>query len=112
LSLGGIRCRAHRDSAEDEAEDEEDAGDDPGDLLVLVISLEAQTLLVLLSAGQRNDEVDEVPDAETAEGDEFEDAGADLAQVEAVDAESAEQPRQQPRSEERFLPDEGLELPE
>ena len=42
----------------------------------------------------------------------FEDAGTDLAEVEAVDAESAEQPRQQPRSKERFLPDEGLELPE
>ena len=79
---------------------------------MLVISLKAQTLLVLLSAGQRNDEVDEGPDAESAEGDELEDTGTDLAQVEAVDAESAEQPRQQPRSKERFLPDEGLELPE
>jgi hypothetical protein len=63
-------------------------------------------------AGQGDDQVDEVPDAETAEGDELEDAGTDLAQVEAVDAESAEQPRQQPRSEERFLPDEGLVLAE
>ena len=79
---------------------------------MLVISLEAQTLLVLLSAGQRNDEVDEGPDAESAEGDELEDTGTDLAQVEAVDAESAEQPRQQPGSDEGFLPDEGLVLPE
>jgi hypothetical protein len=61
---------------------------------------------------QSDDQVDEGPDAETAEGDEFEDAGADLAEVETVDAESAEQPRQQPRSEERFLPDEGLVLAE
>src|SRR5699024_803057 len=99
------------DSADDESQDEEDAGDDPGDLLVLVIALKGKAVLVLPGADQSDDQIDEGPQAQAAEGDELEDAGPDLAEVETIGAESAEQPRKQPGGEKRFLPDEGLMLP-
>src|SRR5699024_12174068 len=67
--------------------------------------------LVLLGADQGDDQIDEGPQAQAAEGDELEDAGPDLAQIEAIGAESAQQPRKQPGGEKRFLPDEGLVLP-
>src|SRR5690606_19383886 len=42
-----------------------------------------------------HDQVDQHPDAQTAEGHDHEDAGADLADVEAVDAEAAQEQAQQ-----------------
>ena len=59
----------------------------------------------LVGHGARGDEndVDDPPDAEAAGGDELEEAGADLAEVEAVDAERAEQNGQKQGNEEAAL---------
>ena len=52
-------------------------------------------LLVAERADENDDEVDEGPDAEAAEGDQLQDAGADLADIEAVHAEHADEEAEQ-----------------
>src|SRR5262245_33668501 len=51
------------------------------------------------------DEVDQRPDAEAAQRDELQDTGADLAHVEAMDAEEAEEEAQQDGRYEALLAD-------
>jgi len=57
--------------------------------------LEGQALYILVAAGEDHDEIDEGPDAATAEGDELDDADPDMSCVEAVDAEETEEETQQ-----------------
>src|SRR5690606_1029178 len=52
-------------------------------------------LLIGEGADGDHDQVDQRPDAQAAEGDDLQDAGADLADVEAVDAKHAEEEAQQ-----------------
>lgn len=57
---------------------------------------EQAALLVTLHTGERQDEVDEPPDADASEGQQLHDFGADLATLESVDAEDTQQPRKHP----------------
>jgi hypothetical protein len=68
---------------------------------VLVEALERPAVAVALRAEQHEQQVDEHPDAEPAEGDELQDRGADLAEVEPVCAPVPEQQREEPRRDER-----------
>lgn len=60
-------------------------------------------LLVGEGTDDDHDEVDQRPDAEAAEGDQLQDAGADLADVEAVRAEAAEKEAQQECRQDAFF---------
>jgi len=58
---------------------------------------------VLQFVGEDQDEVDDVPDAEAAEGDELQDAQAGVPQVEPVDAEFAQEEGEQECGQPLFL---------
>src|SRR5688572_22504341 len=59
----------------------------------------ATPLLVAKLAGNEHDEIDQPPDAEAAAGDEHEDSGRVLADVEAVGAEHTNEQAEQARRE-------------
>lgn len=67
---------------------------------MLVVTLQRKPLLVAGLVCQHQDEVDQGPDAQTADRDKLEDAGSDLAQVETVYAENTEEEGKQPCHEE------------
>lgn len=77
---------------------------------VLLVAVQRSALFVLLMAREDDDQVDEPPYSIPAPGQQFQDAGADLAQVEPVHAEGPEKQGQQPRREKRFLTVNGLPL--
>nr|BFF07980.1 hypothetical protein GCM10023233_29490 [Brevibacterium otitidis] len=92
-----LKRSAHRkagdsyDDADDESECDEDGGDDPRGLLVLLVTGQRAALLVARGADEDHDEVDERPDAQSAGGQQLGDRRADLAEVEAIGAERAEE---------------------
>lgn len=53
--------------AGDDGENDDDARDDPGNLFVLVVSGETASLFVALRSGESDYQVDQPPDAGTAE---------------------------------------------
>src|ERR1043165_5399851 len=67
--------------------------------------------LVLERADDDQDEVDQHPDAEPPEGDQLQDPGADLADIEAVNAEKAEEQAQEHRREDALVRGAGRRLP-
>jgi len=71
------------------------------DAVVLVVALECPAVAIALRAREHEQEVDEHPHAEPAEGDELQDRGADLPEVEAVGAPEPEQEREDPGCDER-----------
>src|SRR3954453_18267785 len=61
--------------------------------------VEVSLFFVAERANQNHDEVDKHPDAEPTEREDHQDGGADLANVEAMDAQETEEPRQDRGSE-------------
>ena len=105
LRIGGAEGRAdHAGDEEDEdGERDEDAHDDPCRPLVLVVSRQTHAGRVALGAEERDQQIDEPPDAVAAEGDEFQEPRADLPEVEAVNTEDAEQIGQKHRHDEALV---------
>lgn len=63
-------------------------------------SLQRATILISLLVGQNQDEVHQCPNSEATKGKKLGNTGADLAKVEAVNAEDAHQQCQEPRHKE------------
>ena len=70
---------------------------------MLVIALQREALLVALLVRQNEDEVNECPDTHAPEGEQLEQSGTDLAQIEAVDAEYADEQGEQPGHQEGLV---------
>jgi hypothetical protein len=90
------------DAAEAEQKNEDDRQDDR-ERLVLLVPGEEPVLFIGLGAGKNDDQVDQVPEPQSATRDELQDAGTDLAKVEPVDAEVAEQEAEEPGRDETLL---------
>ena len=58
---------------------------------MLTLGLDEASLFISEFATDDHDEIDQRPDSETAEGQQHQDAGTDLADVEAVHTEAAEE---------------------
>ena len=103
----GVRLQVteggHAAATEADAQHKQDNGHNPCQLLVLFVAFQRLAALIAACADQVDDQVDDRSDAEAAQCDELEHAGANLAKVEAVDAQGSEEPGQQPGNEKAFL---------